>query len=812
MIYPRNFEQKIEFDTIRQMVTEKCISTMGKEYADKIKFSSDFDTISKLLNQTEEFRQILIENPSFPEQDYFDMREALYRVKIEGSYIEQSQLFDLKSSLLTIHDVVNFIRSIEPELIPNILGIIEDIYIESSILSRLKSIINDKGEILDNASIGLKEIRKKLAGKQNAISKKINQSLKAAKKSGWVNEDVEVTIRNGRQVIPVPASHKRQIRGLIHDESATGQTVYIEPGDVLEITNEVRELRGAEVREIIKILKDFTSLIRPDLPQLIGAYQTLGLIDFIRAKAKFAILVKGIKPALKSTTITNWNKAVHPLLFISHQKQNKSIVPLNINLDGTNRILVISGPNAGGKSVCLKTVGLLQYMLQCGMLIPVEEQSEVGIFKSIFIDIGDEQSLENDLSTYSSHLLNMKNLVLNSDDKSLFLIDEFGTGTEPQLGGAIAEAVLEKLNENKSMGVVTTHYSNLKLLARQGNGIINGAMLFDTNKMEPLYELKIGKPGSSFAFEIAKKIGFPKSILKSAEKKTGKKQLNFDQQLHQLEIEKKELDQKKDEFKTADDFLSEMIDKYENLKNDLDSRKTKIISDAQKEAHDIIQSSNKLIEHTIKGIKESKADKEKTKKLRAKLSEEKEKVISKKESETKPREKKKKSQPATENKPTVKNTSIIVGDMVRITDQGISSEVLEIKGDDIVVGFNSIKLKTTLEKVEKISNKQFKKQSAQVRKTAYSGILSDMSDKMANFKLQLDVRGKRGEEAVELVRQYIDDAILLNLNELKILHGKGHGILRSMIHEYLGSVSEIKQYKDEHIERGGSGITIVILK
>jgi len=812
MIYPGNFEQKIEFDTIRQMVKDKCISTMGKEYADKIMFSSDFDIISKLLNQTEEFRQILIENPSFPEQDYFDMREALNRVKIEGSYIEQSQLFDLKSSLIAIHDVISFIRSLEPDLIPNILNIIEDIYIDPNILSRLKSLINDKGEILNNASIALKEIRKKLAGKQNAISRKINQSLKAAKKSGWVNEDVEVTIRNGRQVIPVPASHKRQIKGLIHDESSTGQTVYIEPGDVLEITNEVRELHGAEVREIIKILKDFTSLIRPDLPQLIEAYRTLGLIDFIRAKAKFAILVNGIKPALKSTTITNWNKAVHPLLFISHQKQNKSIVPLNINLDGTNRILVISGPNAGGKSVCLKTVGLLQYMLQCGMLIPVEEQSETGIFSSIFIDIGDEQSLENDLSTYSSHLLNMKNLVLNSDKKSLFLIDEFGTGTEPQLGGAIAEAVLERLNENKSMGVVTTHYSNLKLLARQGNGIINGAMLFDTTKMEPLYELKIGKPGSSFAFEIAKKIGFPKSILKNAEKKTGKKQLDFDQQLHQLEIEKKELDQKKDEFKTADDFLSEMVDKYEKLKNDLESRKTKIISDAQQEAYDLIQSSNKLIENTIKGIKESQADKEKTKKLRAKLIEEKEKVIAKKDSNIKLKDKQKKNKPIEEIEPTKEITPIQKGDMVHIIEQDVVSEVLEIKGDEIVVGFNSIKLKTTLEKVEKISNKKYKKQSAQSRKTAYSGILNEMNDKMTNFKLQLDVRGKRGEEAINLVKQYIDDAILLNLTDLKILHGKGHGILRSMIHEYLSTVSEIRQFKDEHIERGGSGITVVILK
>jgi DNA mismatch repair protein MutS2 len=785
---------------------------MGKEFADKIRFSNNFEVIGKLLNQTEEFRQILIENPAFPQHDYFDLRQVLNDVKIEGSFINQEDLFDLKSSLAAIEDVVQYINSFKIDMIPHIIVILEQIFIEPEILARLTKIVDDKGDIYDHASEGLRDIRKKLAGKHNAINKKINQSLKTAKQSGWISSDTEITIRNGRQVIPVPASHKRQIKGLIHDESSTGQTVYIEPGEVLEINNEIRELHGAERREIIKILKDFTSFIRPVIPQLIDTYRTLGVIDFIHAKAKFALQVNAIKPRLNDTTLIQWEQAVHPLLYLNHQKQNKSIVPLNIQIDKENRILVISGPNAGGKSVCLKTVGLLQYMLQCGMLIPVNENSDAGIFSSIFIDIGDEQSLENDLSTYSSHLLNMKNLVLNSNEKSLFLIDEFGTGTEPQLGGAIAEAVLEKLNQNKSMGVVTTHYSNLKLLARQGNGIMNGAMLFDTEKMEPLYELKIGKPGSSFAFEIAKKIGFPKSLLKNAEKKTGKKQLDFDQHLQQLEIEKKELDLKKAEFKTADDFLSEMIEKYEKLKTDLEDRKSKIISDAQQEAYNLIQSSNRLIENTIKGIKESNADKEKTKILRAKLVKEKEKVIKNKKTTSNLKTVKKPEPDVDKSQVSEISGPIKVGDTVHIVEQDIMAEVLEKKGNEIVVGFNSITLKTSIKKVVLVNSNSLKKKLTKTRKTAYSGILNELNDKMANFKLQLDVRGKRGDEALELVRQYIDDAILLNLREVKILHGKGHGILRTMIHDFLSTISEIKQFKDEHIERGGHGITIVILK
>jgi DNA mismatch repair protein MutS2 len=815
MIYPRNFEQKIGFDTIKEMLRENCLSEMGLKYVEKIRFSSNFKLLENLLQQVEEFRQILLMENSFPSSDYFDLSPELTRIQIPGTFIEQDQLFNLKSSLITLEECLEFIQKLDEENFHNLKNLAYPINLESSIRTRILKIIDDKGEIKDSASLELKDLRNKLRSRKASIDRKINKSLKEAKKSGWVKDDVEVTIRNGRMVIPISATHKRQLRGFIHDQSATGQTVYIEPEEIFETSNEIRELEGAERRAIINILKAFSDFIRPFIPELLEGYKFLGLIDFIRAKAKLALKINGIKPQFGNSTSINWEQAVHPLLYLSHKEQKKPIVPLTIKLDDQNRILVISGPNAGGKSVCLKTIGLLQYMLQCGLLIPMKEHSVAGIFQHLFIDIGDEQSLENDLSTYSSHLMNMKHFSLNADEKTLFLIDEFGTGTEPQLGGAIAEAILETLNQKKAFGVVTTHYSNLKLLARKGNGIVNGAMLFDTKAMQPLYELSIGKPGSSFAFEIARKIGFPKKILKSAENKTGKKQLEFDQQLQQLEIEKKELKVKQDEFQVADDFLAEMIDKYEFLSSDLEAKKSEILEKAKLEASQLIESSNRLIENTIKEIREAQAEKEKTKKLRKTLKEKQE--IIKQTSKPKPVKPKK---PKTEKKipdpkgrePLGIDKTIGIGDFVRIEDQDITGEVLDIMDDEVIIGFNSITFKTQLSKVVKSSSSGQSRNIFRRKKSSYATVLDNLNDKMASFKLQLDVRGKRGEEAVESVKQYIDDAILLSMKEVRILHGKGYGILRTMIHDYLKTVDEIKQFKDEHLERGGQGITIVILK
>ncbi|MEZ5084015.1 MAG: Smr/MutS family protein [Bacteroidales bacterium] len=815
MVYPRNFENKIEFDVIRQMIWANCISQMGKELVDKMQFSIRLEEIKLLLDQTIEFKQLFDEGKNFPSQDYFDLRDELQQVKIEGTYLAQEVLFDLKTSLEIINDIALIFHNLNPKDYPNLREIGERIILAPFIIKNISFIVDDSGEIKDHASPELATIRKKIGDKEKAANRKIIQALKSAKSSGWIADDVEISIRDGRQVIPIPVSHKRRIQGLILDESSTGQTVFIEPGDVLEINNEIREFQGAERREIIRILKQFTSELRPFIPELINAYKELGLIDFIRAKAKFAIKINGNKPTLKENPLVNWNEAIHPLLYLNHTKLNKPIIPLSISLDAENRILVISGPNAGGKSVCLKSVGLLQYMVQCGLPIPVKDDSTAGIFEHIFIDIGDEQSLESDLSTYSSHLLNMKNLVLKGDDKSLFLIDEFGTGTEPQLGGAIAEAILEKLNEKKCFGVVTTHYSNLKLLARQGNGIVNGAMLFDSQKMEPLYQLVIGKPGSSFAFEIARKIGFPREILQQAEQKTGKKQLDFDEQLQQLDIEKKEIDRKKQEFQVADTFINELVKKYETLLNDLESKKKNILADAQKEAFDLINSSNKLIENTIREIKESNADKQKTKEVREELTVKKEKLksdLQKVSFNLKSKHTEKGLNKNVEGEKKVIEKKIRVGDIVNLPEENANGEVISVNGNEVVIAFNSITLKTDLKKVEKIIDKESKKSTSNLQKTFRSGIYDKLNDKLTNFSFQLDIRGVRGEEAIEKVKQYIDDALILNMREIKILHGKGHGILRTITHDYLATVPEVKEFRDEHIERGGHGVTLVILK
>lgn len=812
MIYPPNFEEKIEFDAVRAIVYDFCISSMGRGHVEKIRMNTSLSSISSWLDQTMEFVGILEEGSGFPSQDYFDLREELTRIKIDGTFISPENMFDLNSSLKTITDIIRFIKNYSNKKIPQLQSIVADIYIEEGILEEMNSILDERGHIRDKASAELYDIRKKLIQKEKSVNHKIAQNLRIAKQNGWVANDVEITIREGRQVIPMPAAHKRKVQGLVLDESATGQTVFIEPGDVLEINNDIRELRSAERREIIKILKKFSEYIRPNIPFLIEAYLILGNIDFIRAKAKFTLQIKGKKPDIKQQPQLDWKEAIHPLLYLSHQKQKKKVVPLSIKLDSTDRILVISGPNAGGKSVCLKTVGLLQYMLQCGFPIPINDGSVSGIFKHLFIDIGDEQSLENDLSTYSSHLLNMKNLVIKNEPFTLFLIDEFGTGTEPRLGGAIAEAILERLNEKKYFGVITTHYSNLKLLAKNGNGIINGAMLYDTEKMEALYELVIGKPGSSFAFEIARKIGFPQELLQNAELKTGKKQLDFDQQLQQLDVEKRGLEKKKQEFTVADSFLSEIIEKYENLKEDLEAQKKKIIIDAKTEALELLKSSNKLIEHTIKEIRESDAEKKKTLQLRKELWASKEKMKNQLGEEIKENKKSSEKKKEKKIKKSQKDAKIHVGDMVRLSEQDIQGEVLSIHGDEVVMGFNSISFRTQLNKVEKLNPENKSKSSNLNKKGTYSGIVNGMNDKLANFSFQLDVRGMRGEEAVEKVRQYIDDAILLNIKDVKILHGKGQGILRNMIHDYLKSIQEVSQYKDEHIERGGHGITVVILK
>ena len=803
MIFPTNFEQKIGFDSIRTMLKESCLSDLGRNHVDQIALSDNLKTISLTLNQTEEFRQILLFEPHFPSQDYIDLTSELKRIITEGSYLDPDALLDLKLSLSTITAIITFAQGGRNRTYPLLQALASEVYIENSITQSINKIVSEKGTIRDNASKELDDIRKALIAKQNSVESRISKSLASAKREGWAQSTAEIVVRNGRLVFPLPAMNKRKIKGFIHDESATGQTVYIEPVEIFEINNEIRELEYAEKREIIRILISFTNIIRPFVPELIKAYHFLGIVDFIRAKAKFAIETGGVLPLLVEKPQVNWIDARHPLLFLALKAQHKVVEPLNIVLNSEERILIISGPNAGGKSVCLKTVGLLQYMAQCGMLIPLRETSEVGIFKDIFIDIGDEQSLENDLSTYSSHLLSMKLMLENASEESLFLIDEFGAGTEPQAGGAIAETILMKLNSRKAFGVVTTHYANLKLLAGKENGIANGAMLFDTKKMQPLFKLVIGKPGSSFAFEIARNIGLPDEIIQLASEKTGKSQLDFDRQLEELEIEKLELSKKEKQLNAADEMLSELIEKYQVLSSQLNEKKKQFIADARDEARRIVENSNALIEKTIKEIKQSQAAKNTTKQLR-------EEVKQHAETLSKPiiplnTALKTKPQPQADQI----ETPLVPGNWVTIGEAAAVGKLMRIEQGQAMVQFDSANVRVSIDKLKKASKSAIKSDKESIRKYAYNNIINDMNAKMENFRLTIDVRGKRAEEALTLVQRYIDEAILLNMSEVNILHGKGNGVLRDLIRQYLRGINEVRSIADEELERGGNGITVV---
>ena len=611
------------------MLSEHCISAMGLEKVGNVAFSNDINFIIKSLEQTEEFIHLLQTGIPFPVRDFHDLREAFHRVQIDDTCLNVEDLFALKPSLNVLDAILHYGHSESANETPRLKSLIENIFIDRSIFTEVNRLVDDKGEIPDNASTELLEIRQSIRRKQTGIEKRIRQIMSDAKTAGWVDQKSELTVRDGRLVIPVKAGDKRTIRGFIHDESATGQTVYIEPAEIFDTSNEIKELEYAEKREIHRILMAFTRLLRPYLSELRKAWNLLGELDFIRAKALLAQEIGGVKPEIKDAPYFNWQQARHPLLEKKLKAQGKQVVPLDLKLDETDRILVISGPNAGGKSVCLKTTGLLQYMLQCGLMPPMRVDSQCGLFENLFIDIGDEQSILDDLSTYSSHLINMKALLEHADEKTLFLIDEFGTGTEPQLGGAIAEAILLELNKKQAFGMVTTHYANLKLLADNHEGIINGAMLFDTRFMQPMYLMMTGKPGSSFAFEIAKKIGFPKQILDEAANITGDQHLKFEKQLQQLEVDKKAIRKKEQDLRIADQLLTEVVEKYKGLLAELESKKKQYLRDAAAEAQELIQKANSQIERTIKEIKEAQAEKTKTKEIRQNLEKTKEEIAQK---------------------------------------------------------------------------------------------------------------------------------------------------------------------------------------
>ena len=796
MIYPTNFEQKIGFKSIRQMLSEHCISAMGLEKVENVAFSNDINFIIKSLEQTEEFIHLLQTGIPFPVRDFHDLREAFHRVQIDGTCLNVEDLFALKPSLNVLDAILRYGHSESANETPRLKSLIENIFIDRSIFTEVNRLVDDKGEIPDNASTELLEIRQSIRRKQTGIEKRIRQIMSDAKTAGWVDQKSELTVRDGRLVIPVKAGDKRAIRGFIHDESATGQTVYIEPAEIFDTSNEIKELEYAEKREIHRILMAFMRLLRPYLSELRKAWNLLGELDFIRAKALLAQEIGGVKPEIKDTPYFNWQQARHPLLEKKLKAQGKQVVPLDLKLDETDRILVISGPNAGGKSVCLKTTGLLQYMLQCGLMPPMRVDSQCGLFENLFIDIGDEQSILDDLSTYSSHLINMKALLEHADEQTLFLVDEFGTGTEPQLGGAIAEAILLELNKKKAFGMVTTHYANLKLLADNHEGIINGAMLFDTRFMQPMYLMMTGKPGSSFAFEIAKKIGFPRQILDDAANITGDQHLKFEKQLQQLEVDKKAIRKKEQDLRIADQLLTEVVEKYKGLLAELESKKKQYLRNAAAEAQELIQKANSQIERTIKEIKEAQAEKTKTKEIRQNLEKTKEEIAQKA------------KEVAEAKKKEEAEVVLKVGDTVCIEEMQVVGEILSISDTDATILFDSIRLRTSPDKLRKVSRAEARKTQRRWQK----GIAEDLSEKAEHFELTLDVRGKRAEEALDIVDKYLDEAKLLSIKEVSILHGKGNGILRKLIREKLSHNHDVERFCDASLETGGTGITRVYFR
>jgi DNA mismatch repair protein MutS2 len=797
LIYPSNFIQKTGFEQIRELIATRCISEMGRKHVAELSFSSDFHLLSRLLKETREFLTILETGLPFPAQDYIDLTPTLLHIQIPGTYLMPEELVDLRLSLRTISGCLAFFRLPAAQSFTYLKSLAGDLEIPGHILHEADRILDEKGHIRDNASPELARIRKEMHNKTVASEKMIGQLLNMARSSGWTSPDAEVTLSDGRLVIPLQATHKRKLKGIIHDESASGQTVYLEPESCLEINNEVRELENAERREIIHILTLFSDYIRPETGTLLKAYAFLGEMDFIRAKARFALETEADEPVLVPEPLIDWINARHPILYLSLKVKAKTVVPLNIKLDKEKRILIITGPNAGGKSVCLKTVGLIQYMIQNGLLVPMDPDAKAGIFENIFIDIGDEQSLENDLSTYSSHLLNLGYFMSNCNTGSLFLVDELGTGTDPSLGGAIAEAALEKLSETGAFGVVTTHYSNLKLLAGKVPGVLNGAMLFDTKKLQPLYILASGKPGSSFTFEIARRIGFPEDVIQAAISKAGKTHLDFEQQLQEVETEKLRLEKRLQEFQVADGFLGELIEKYETMKAELEKTRRDILEKARQEARELLEQSNRVIENTIKQIRESQAEKEQTKSSRSELEKYRQKII------TSATEEEKKAVQQEKPKEVLQWKA---GDWVSIEGRQSPGVIQRIKSNEALIDFDGLKITLPFNKLLKAKTPA-RKASGHV-----SPYIRDLNEKAVNFKLTLDLRGKMADEALQMVRKYLDDAYLLRIKEVSILHGKGEGILRRVIRDYLSGVDEVISFEDEQPDRGGSGITRVVMK
>ena len=851
MIYPKNFESKIGFDEIGQILKGLCLSTLGKENVDKIAFSADCEYINEQMEQIREFRRLQQAAEQMPMNYFFDVRQSIVRIRLENTHLEEDELFDLRRSLETIGGIVTFLNKNsgdeeKPEYAyPALHRLTADVQTFPAIIRRIDSILDKYGKIKDSATMTLAGIRHEMEQTSGSISRTLYTILHSAQRDGLVAQDVAPTMRDGRLVIPVAPGLKRRIKGIVHDESATGKTVFIEPTEVVEANNKIRELEAAERREIIRILTVFSDELRPHVQELLNSYHFLGEIDLIYAKAQMAEQMQAFEPTVTDQPHIDWIRAIHPLLQRSLSKQDKKVVPLDIILTKEKRLLIISGPNAGGKSVCLKTVGLLQYMLQCGLSIPIGDRSTTGIFEDIMIDIGDEQSIADDLSTYSSHLLNMKHMMKQAHAKTLLLIDEFGGGTEPTIGGAIAEAVLKQFWKKEAFGVITTHYQNLKHFAEDHPGVVNGAMLYDRHQMQALFQLSIGQPGSSFAIEIARKTGIPEEVISDASEIVGQDYIQSDKYLQDIVRDKRYWEGKRQTIHQQEKSLEGRIQRYDTNIEEIERERKAILKRAQQQAEELLSEANRRIENAIREIKEAQAEKEHTRIIREELQEFRQQVTSddtrglmseedfarklQQLEERKARKAQRKNEKSAQQKATSeklaerakavlndKNRPLQPGDSVRIKGTNSVGEIEVIQGKQVTVIFGGLRSKVKMEQLER-AEKQKTNSDDGASKHSHLAIQTShmtratMEDRRQNFHQDLDVRGMRGDEAVDTVMHFIDDAILVGLSRVRILHGTGSGILRQLIRQYLHTVPNVKSAKDEHVQFGGAGITVVDL-
>ena len=801
MIYPQNIEHKIDFQVIRDGLKGCCTSSLGKERVDAMQWLTHYPAVRDLLNQAREMMSILIDPTlTFPVGEIYDLREALSRIRIEGLYMDEAELFSLRKMLDYSAQLGRFFDTIDKGKYP----LLSASFIASSplrLIALIDHILDRYGKMRDNASPELARIRKEIGVAQGSVSRALNAILRQAQADGILDKDAAPTLREGRLVLPVPPAYKRKIGGIVHDESATGKTVFIEPQQVVEANNRIRELEGEERRERIRILMETTAQIRPEIPAILAMEDYLGEVDFLRAKALFAIDMHAIVPELSKKPMIDWREAYHPVLLLNFRRQGKTVVPLTIRLTD-NRILVISGPNAGGKSVCLKTVAILQYMLQCGLPVPMNEASKMGLFNHLLIDIGDEQSIEDDLSTYSSHLRNMKHFVRYADAKTLLLIDEFGTGTEPMIGGAIAEAVLSQLNEQKAYGVITTHYGNLKHFAEQADGVINGAMLYDRGQLKPLFQLSIGQAGSSFAVEIARQIGLPENIIQRATDIVGEEHIDYDKHLQDIARDKRYWENKRQNIRQREKHLEEKIAHYEEQMAGIKAKKRAILEEANEQAANLLRKSNATIERTIREIKEAKAEKKATQQAREKV----EKLKVEIDNNTQP------TTPTKRNSHSATNHTNEVHSSKRVQR---SNKLLHDLSDLKMLTKNPAKLiqennlsSTTKGAGDKLANR-----------FVSSNVADELRKKKLSFSRELDIRGLRVDEALETLIAYIDDALMVNAEIVSILHGTGTGALKQVVRDYLAerqkSMRRLKtgdiSFHDGDPDRGGAGITVVEL-